>query len=93
MDSQLESHVRRAAQVLMSFGAREVYLFGSQASSHPAPSSDLDLAVRGLPDAVFFEAYARASLGFPREMDLVSLDEKNPFTEYLIQEGRLVRID
>jgi len=92
MDYHLELLIRKAAQILVSYGAKEVYLFGSHASGEADAVSDVDIAVRGLSDDVFFRAYAQASLGFPKEMDLVSLDDSNPFTDFLLREGPLVRI-
>ena len=92
MNAQLETHIHKAAQVLVSFGAKEVYVFGSQATGESSQDSDVDLAVRGLPDEVFFKAYARASLECPRELDLISLDDANPFTDFILKEGPLVRI-
>lgn len=41
------------------YGARKVYLFGSLAKARAlfTASSDIDLAVEGLPEACFYEAW------------------------------------
>lgn len=92
MANLIEEKIKQAAQILKDFGALEVYLFGSRAEGKDSEFSDIDFAVRGLPDDIFFRAYARASMGLPVEMDLVSLDDVNPFVEFLLKEGNLVRI-
>lgn len=93
MTKELAESLRRAAEVLISFGAKEVYVFGSAATDTLRDDSDIDMAVSGLPPEVFFKAYAHAVECFPdREMDLIDLDYENPFTRYLKNEGELRRV-
>jgi predicted nucleotidyltransferase len=92
MDAELRKRIERAAAVLKSFGAREVYVFGSAAAGVPRPGSDVDLAVVGLPPEVFFEATAGAADALGCELDLVDLDEQTPFTCYLREQGELQRV-
>jgi uncharacterized protein len=92
MTDDLAKRVELAAKTLTSAGAREVFLFGSAATGSMREESDVDLAVTGLPPEKFFEAMGKAGdvLGCP--LDLVDLDEDNPFTRYLKEEGELVRV-
>ena len=93
MTTELENRIRRAAEVLKGFGAKEVYLFSSAAEGTIDEYSDVDIAVAGLPPGVFFRAWARAVRAFPgREMDLISLDNDGPFADYLKLEGKLQRV-
>lgn len=94
MDDELRKAIERAAAVLKDFGAREVYIFGSAAGGTMREGSDVDLAVVGLPPGVFFAALAEAAdaLGRERELDLIDLDDDNPFTRYLREEGELLRV-
>jgi predicted nucleotidyltransferase len=93
MTADLQRQIEKAAEVLKSFGAREVYLFGSAAADKMDEDSDIDMAVSGLPPEVFFRAWAKAVREFPgREMDLVSLDKGGPFAEFLRDKGRLRRV-
>ena len=93
MTDELAQQIQRAAQVLLAFGAKEVYLFGSAAADTMDEHSDVDLAVSGLPPEVFFRAWAKAVREFPgREMDLVNLDKSDPFSEHLRRRGRLRRV-
>ena len=84
--------VGEAAAALKAAGAREVYLFGSAAKGTAAETSDIDLAVSGLPPERFYRAMARAATVLGRPLDLVDLDEDTPFTRYLRHEGELRRV-
>ena len=53
---------------------------------------DIDLAVSGLPPEKFFRAMGRARCILRRPLDLVDLDELNPFTTYLKESGELKRV-
>ena len=84
--------VRLAADALRAAGAREIYLFGSVAEGKWREDSDVDLAVTGLPPAVFYRSMSRASDILRRSVDLLDLDDPNPFTEYLLRKGKLQRV-
>jgi predicted nucleotidyltransferase len=92
MEDDLMKLIQKAAEVLKSFGAKEVYLFGSIATDTYNENSDIDFAVSGLPPENFFPAMGGAGDVLKREMDLIDLDEKNPFTDYLKTEGELKRV-
>jgi len=69
-----------------------VYVFGSAAKGKLRENSDVDIAVPGLPAEAFFPAMAAAHDALGRPLDLVDLDEDNPFTRYLQEEGELRRV-
>lgn len=92
MTEELREAIQRAAEALKSFGAREVYLFGSAAADTMREGSDVDLAVSGLPPEVFFKAMGVACDALQHSLDLVDLDDDNPFTDYLKRKGRLLRV-
>ena len=92
MDEQLKELIERAVAVLKKAGAREVYLFGSAAGGAPRRGSDIDFAVSGLPPENFILAMGQAADILPCSLDLVDLDEANPFTRYLKEEGELQRV-
>ena len=77
---------------LRRHGARAVYVFGSQATSSARDDSDIDLAVQGLPPRLFFRAMADAQGLLDRPLDLIDLDERSPFVDYLLQSGGLRRV-
>jgi len=89
MTDEMKELIKKAAEVLREAGAREVYLFGSTATGTMREESDIDMAVRGLPPEVFFTAMGKAHSILGRQLDLIDLDEKNLFTEYLKKKGKL----
>jgi len=92
INKELMELVRKAAETLKSFGATDVYIFGSAVNGEFGEYSDIDLAVSGLPPEKFFKAMGKAEDILKMEIDLVDLDEKNPFVEYLTSHGDLVRV-
>jgi predicted nucleotidyltransferase len=92
MDEQLRASIQRAAAVLREMGAREVYVFGSAARGTLRSGSDVDLAVSGLPQRLFFRAMSKAADLLDRPLDLIDLDQDVPFIRYLKEEGELVRV-
>ncbi|MBE3096449.1 MAG: nucleotidyltransferase domain-containing protein [Planctomycetes bacterium] len=92
MTAELKEQIAKAAEALKKAGACEVYLFGSIAQGRIRQGSDIDMAVSGLPPARFFQAMGEAADLLDVPLDLVDLDEDNPFTEYLREHGELVRV-
>ena len=92
MREELEARLRRAAEALKKEGAREVYVFGSATEGNLDPGSDIDMAVSGLPPRAFFRAMGLASEAAGRPVDLVDLDEDNPFVSHLKTRGKLHRV-
>ena len=91
-DASLNERLQRAAQVLKTLGAQDVFMFGSVARGRMHEGADVDLAVTGLPPERFFAAMGQASRILDRDLDLIDLDEPTPFTRYLKEEGELVRV-
>ena len=93
MNEEIKTRIGRAADALKSCGAKEVFVFGSAANGILREHSDIDLAVSGLPPERFIQAMGDAREILDRPIDLVDLDEDNPFTRYLKEEGELVRVE
>lgn len=91
--AELNDLIKKAAHTLKSFGATDVYLFGSFAKGDYRKDSDIDIAVSGIPPEKFFEAMGRAEDVLNREIDLIDLDEKNSFVEFLKTHGELQHVD
>jgi predicted nucleotidyltransferase len=62
--------VMAAMAVLRDYGAHEVYVFGSLASTTWHDDSDIDLAVTGIDPRQFLKAYALASRPLTHELDV-----------------------
>ena len=92
MGDDMKAAIEKVTAALRATGARDVYIFGSAARHALRESSDLDVAVWGLPPEKFFQAMSRANNAIGQPLDLIDLDEKNPFTRYLKEEGELQRV-
>jgi predicted nucleotidyltransferase len=87
-----QSDLKRAVDILKQEGCSEVFLFGSLATGGARADSDIDLAVRGCPTGRFFHLLGRLLLELEREVDLVRLDDADPFAQHLLQDELLVRL-
>lgn len=83
-----------ASEICIRNGASAVYLFGSRATGKAKPSSDIDLATRGLPPEKFFRTVGELLEFFGRPVDLIDLDldRKSPVVRSLLESGELVQI-
>lgn len=93
MNDELNVRLKKAATQLKTFGAKEVYVFGSVATGTMHDYSDIDLAVSGIPPEKFFSAMGAVEETLDHRLDLVDLDEDTPFVRYLKEEKELVRVD
>ncbi len=92
MKDDIIDRLEEAAEVLKSFGAKEVYVFGSVSEGRGRTCRDVDMAVSGLPPEVFFVAMGHASDVLRAPMDLIDLDEGGPFVEHLKRNKKLDRV-
>ena len=83
MPETIEGLIEEAAAALKAAGALEASVFGSAGKGRLRANSDVDMTVSGLPPEMFFRAMAKASRALRRPIDLIDLDEDNPFTRYL----------
>ena len=92
MNNDIDSKILNAVKAIRKLGAIDVFLFGSAAHGEIDDSSDVDIAVTGLPPEIFFRAMSEASEILKKQVDLVDLDEDTPFTRHLKEEGELLRV-
>jgi len=69
---------KATASLRRNFTVQRVLLFGSFGSGIPTPSSDVDLAVEGLPARDHFRAMAYLTEALGRTVDLVRLEDLSP---------------
>ena len=84
---RLRAQLPKAASLLVTrYQARRVVLFGSLANGTHDEQSDVDLAVAGLPSAVYFHALADLMDLLAGPVDLVRVEEAMPSLLERIQE-------
>ena len=89
---RLRAQLPKAASMLVThYQARRVVLFGSLANGTHDEQSDVDLAVEGLPSAVYFHALADLMDLFAGPVDLVRIEEAMPsLLERIQEEGQVL---
>lgn len=87
------SDVEKAVEILENVGCKEIYLFGSIVSGAATPESDIDLAVKGIPPALFFDVYGQLIGHLDHMVDLIDLESGDRFSHLLQSEGRLHRVN
>jgi predicted nucleotidyltransferase len=96
MPERFRADIHKAIRILKSYGARDVFLFGSVlTATDPSTAStvgDLDIAVAGMPPENFFHAYGALTMDLESPFDLVDLDNDAAFVQSLRRGGRLERV-
>lgn len=87
-------NAERLAQVAQEMGLRLVVLFGSRARGRPppAPDSDVDIAVLGMPEARYRDGFEALYEVFPEHpLDVVRLENADPlFRHEIMHQGVLL---
>ncbi len=71
------------------YNAKRIILFGSGCDPL-TESNDIDLAVEGINDSLFFKFYSELIFSLSKPVDLVDLKRKNKFSDLAASEGLLV---
>jgi len=72
--------------IAQKYKIKRVILFGS-GSKTSGKKRDIDLAVDGLPDKLFFKFYSELIFNLSQPVDLVDISKKTKLSEILISEG------
>ena len=88
----IQSDIDKAVDILKSAGCIECYIFGSVSKGHADESSDIDIAIRGLPPEKFFYIYGQLALHVHRVIDLVDLDDGTRFSQKLRRREAMTRV-
>jgi predicted nucleotidyltransferase len=71
------------------FGVKRVLLFGSSLEEN-SESSDIDLAVEGIVDAMFFKFLARLISALPKPVDLIDMSDELPINQIIRRSGKVI---
>lgn len=92
LPADYRSDIEKAIHILTAEGCNEIYLFGSLVNGYTSPKSDIDLAVKGLSDRVFFEVLGKLLVTLDHPVDLLSLEDETRIVTLLKKRGELVRV-
>jgi len=87
-----QADIEKAISLLQQIGCTEIYIFGSVARGTSHDLSDLDFAVRGCPAEKFYYAVGKLISELSHPVDLIDLDRDIHFSQFLKENGDLVRV-
>lgn len=79
----------RIQQIAEKYNVGKLYIFGSSIQSVRMPN-DIDLAVDGVQDEMFFKFYGELILNLSKPVDVVNLKVESKFNDIIKQKGVLV---
>ena len=90
LPEHVKMDIKKAVEILKAGGCKDVFIFGSAVDGKYNLNSDIDLAISGCPQDMFFKLYGKLMMEIKNPIDLVDLDEDSPFVTFLKQNGSLV---
>ncbi len=79
----------RLIEIAKRYNISKLYLFGSNINNKKNPN-DIDLAVEGIADSVFFKFYSELIFSLSKPVDLIDLKKKSLLTEMVKSKGILL---
>lgn len=79
----------RIQEIAIKYNVNKIYLFGSCIRSFREPN-DIDLAVEGIEDRLFFKFYGELILNLSKPVDVINLKEKSMFNNIIKTKGVLI---
>ncbi len=79
----------RLVEIANRYDVSKIYLFGSNLDPEREPN-DIDLAVEGISDSLFFKFYSELIFSLSKPVDLVDLKKKSLLNNIVKSEGILL---
>ena len=79
----------RLVKIANRYDVSKIYLFGSNLDPEREPN-DIDLAVEGISDSLFFKFYSELIFSLSKPVDLVDLKKKSLLNKIVKSEGILL---
>jgi len=76
-------------KIAKKYDVSKIYLFGSNLNSE-RESKDIDLAVEGITDSLFFKFYSELIFSLSKPVDLIDLKKKSLLSSIVKSEGILL---
>ena len=85
--------IAKATEILKEYGCTEIYIFGSIVNGRFDENSDIDIAVRGLKDELYFRVLGELGMKLFHEIDLLDLDdEQDRFAQFILKNKELIKV-
>lgn len=84
-----QEHIDKSVELAKSFGASKLVLFGSSIED-PLNANDIDLAVDGIEGFKIFTFSDRLEKLMNIPVDVIPMDVKSPFLDYILKYGRII---
>ncbi|MCH7771260.1 MAG: hypothetical protein IIA49_09635 [Bacteroidetes bacterium] len=81
-----ETDKHKILEIAKKYKAERVFLFGSSIDDNE-DARDIDIAVEGIPDSVYFKFCSELIFGLSKPVDVIDLKTKSRFNELIISEG------
>lgn len=85
-----EKDKKAILNISKKYNISRVLLFGSSLTD-PENAKDIDIAVDGIADELFFTFYGELMFALSKPVDVIDLSKKTKFTDMVIESG--VRLD
>ncbi|MCK4353013.1 hypothetical protein KAW65_06350 [candidate division WOR-3 bacterium] len=72
-------------QCAKKYDVSSIYLFGSSVEREDA--NDIDIGIKGIEPAHFFEFYGELLLSLSKRIDIIDLSKENSFSKLIEKEG------
>ena len=79
----------KLSEIAKRYNITKLYLFGSNIHS-TYEANDIDLAVEGIADKVFFKFYSELIFSLSKPVDLIDLKKKSLLNDMVKSEGLLI---
>ena len=88
-----QKDIKKATKILKENGAKEVFIFGSIANGKFNKNSDIDIAVKGLDEKIFYKVASILLFELDNKFDLIDLDDRNNrFSQMILNTGGLLKV-
>ncbi len=92
LPSDFQKDLKTAIKILQDAGCTEIFIFGSVAHGELRSDSDIDIAIKGCPQGLFFRLLGILLVTLEHSVDLIDLDSGARFNDFLIKHEELVRV-
>ena len=81
-----ESDKYKILEIAKKYKAERILLFGSSVDESK-DAQDIDIAVEGIPDLVYYKFCSELIFGLSKPVDIIDLKTKSQFNKLIISEG------